>query len=242
MRKIQYYGKSDRGLYREENEDTFLLEPDAGFCLVADGMGGGAAGELASQIFAEAAIEVFLGYKNPSRQKAKENLQKTFQLTNERILNHVARNSIHKSMGCTAELIVFFDEGFVLGHIGDSRTYRVREGLLKQLTKDHSLVQDQIDHGVLTPDQARDHSLRNVIFRAVGVEENLALDLINGKIYPGDLFLLCSDGLTDMIEDDLIRQVLLSGDSLSQKTEKLIELANLAGGKDNITVVLSEIQ
>jgi len=242
MRKIQYYGKSDRGLYREENEDTFLLEPDAGFCLVADGMGGGAAGELASQIFAEAAIEVFLDYKNPSRQKAKENLQKTFQLTNERILNHVARNSIHKSMGCTAELIVFFDEGFVLGHIGDSRTYRVREGLLKQLTKDHSLVQDQIDHGVLTPDQARDHSLRNVIFRAVGVEENLALDLINGKIYPGDLFLLCSDGLTDMIEDDLIRQVLLSGDSLSQKTEKLIELANLAGGKDNITVVLSEIQ
>ena len=242
MKKIHYYGKSDRGLYRENNEDTFLIEPDAGFCLIADGMGGGAAGELASRIFAESASEVFLGSKNPSKEKAKENIQKTFRLTNEKILNYADRNSFDKSMGCTAELIVFFDEGFVLGHIGDSRTYRLREGLLKRLTKDHSLVQDQIDHGVITPDQARDHSLKNVIFRAVGVEENLALDLINGKIYPGDLFLLCSDGLTDMIEDDLIRQVLLSVDSLPQKTEKLIELANLAGGKDNITVVLTEIQ
>lgn len=187
-------------------------------------------------------LKVFLANKNPSKEKTLENVQKTFQLANTTILNFVVQNSIHRGMGCTAELIAFFDEGFVLGHIGDSRTYRVREGSLKQLTKDHSLVQDQIDHGILTPDQARDHSLKNVIFRAAGAEENLALDLINGKIYPGDLFLLCSDGLTDMIEDDLIRRVLLSVDSLSQKTEKLIELANFAGGKDNITVVLSEIQ
>jgi len=134
------------------------------------------------------------------------------------------------------------DEGFVLGHIGDSRTYRVRKGALKQLTKNHSLVQDQIDHGILTQEQARDHSMKNVIFRAGGVEENLALDLTNGEIYPGDIFLLCSDGLTDMIEDDLILQVLISVGDLSQKAEKLIELANSAGGGDNITVVHSEIQ
>jgi len=241
MRKIHYYGKSDIGLYREKNEDTFLVEPDAGFCLVADGMGGAAAGELASRFFAESALMAFLGYENPSKQKATGNIQKTFRLANEKILDHVVRNSFHERMGCTAELIVFFDEGFVLGHIGDSRTYRVREGLLKRLTKDHSLVQDQIDHGIITPEQARDHSLKNVILRAVGVEENLALDLIKGKIYPGDLFLLCSDGLTDMIDDDLIRRVLISVDNLSQKTEKLIELANSAGGKDNITVVLAEI-
>jgi PPM family protein phosphatase len=242
MRKIHYYGKSDIGLYREKNEDTFLVESDVGFCLVADGVGGAAAGELASRIFAESAFEVFLGYENSSKQKVMENIQKTFRMANEKILNHVTRNSIHERMGCTAELIVFFDGGFFLGHIGDSRTYRVREGLLKQLTKDHSLVQDQIDHGVLTPEQARNHSLKNVILRAVGAEENLALDLINGKIYPGDLFLLCSDGLTDMIDDDLIRRVLISAGNLSQKTEKLIELANAAGGRDNITVVLSEIQ
>ncbi|MDH4240688.1 MAG: protein phosphatase 2C domain-containing protein, partial [Phycisphaerae bacterium] len=131
MRKILSYGKSDIGLYRENNEDTFWVDPVAGFCLVADGMGGGVAGELASRFFSESAIEVFQDYKNPSKRKAKENIQKTFRLANEKILNHVARNSLHERMGCTAELIVFFDEGFVLGHIGDSRTYRVREGLLK---------------------------------------------------------------------------------------------------------------
>ena len=242
MRKILYHGKSNIGRVRENNEDTFLLEPVAGFCLVADGMGGGAAGEVASRIFAESAIEVFLGNENPSKQKAMESIQKTFRLANANIFDYVVRNSIQHRMGCTAELITFFDEGFALGHIGDSRTYRVREGLLKQLTKDHSLVQDQIDHGILTPKQARNHSLKNVIFRAVGVEENLALDLINGEIYPGDIFLLCSDGLTDMVEDDIIRQVLISVGDLSQKAEKLVELANHAGGVDNITVALSEIQ
>ena len=171
-----------------------------------------------------------------------EKVKKTYQLANAKILNHVVQNPLHQGMGCTAELLTFFDEGFVLGHLGDSRTYRVREELLKQLTKDHSLVQDQIDRGMLTPEQARNHSLKNVILRAVGIEENLALDFIEGKIYPGDLFLLCSDGLTDMIDDDLIRRILISVDNLSQKAEKLIELANSAGGKDNITVVLAEVQ
>jgi serine/threonine protein phosphatase PrpC len=242
MRKILYNGKSDIGLVRKINEDIFVVEPDAGFCLVADGMGGAAAGEVASRIFSESALEVFLGDEIPSKQKAMDNVQKTFRLANENIFDHVTRNPLHQGMGCTAELIAFFDTGFVLGHIGDSRTYRVRDGLLKQLTKDHSLVQHQIDHGLITQEQARDHSLRNIILRAVGTEENLALDLINGNIYPGDIFLLCSDGLTDMVDDDLILQNLISALDLSQKTEKLIDLANSAGGKDNITAVLIEIQ
>jgi serine/threonine protein phosphatase PrpC len=242
MRKILYYGKSDIGLVREINEDIFVVEQDAGFCLVADGMGGAAAGEVASRIFSESALEVFLGYESPSKEKALENVQKTFRLANEKIIDHVTRNPQHQGMGCTAELIKFFDTGFVLGHVGDSRTYRIRDGVLKQLTKDHSLVQNQIDQGLLSPEQARDHSLRNIILRAVGTEENLALDLINGNTYLGDIFLLCSDGLTDMIGDDLILRNLLSALDLSQKTDKLIELANSAGGKDNITVVLIEIQ
>lgn len=237
-----YYGKSHIGLLRRTNEDTFLLGADSGFCMVADGMGGAAAGEVASRLFAESALEVFMHNENPSKEKALEKVKKTYQLANAKILNHVVQNPLHQGMGCTAELLTFFDEGFVLGHLGDSRTYRVREELLKQLTKDHSLVQDQIDRGMLTPEQARNHSLKNVILRAVGIEENLALDFIEGKIYPGDLFLLCSDGLTDMIDDDLIRRILISVDNLSQKAEKLIELANSAGGKDNITVVLAEVQ
>ena len=242
MRKIGYSGKSDTGLVRTNNEDTFVIEPDAGFCLVADGMGGGAAGELASRIFAESALEVFLDNEDLSEQEVVETVKKAFQMANEKILDYASRNSLHKSMGCTAELIVFTGGGFVLGHMGDSRTYRVRNGLLKQLTKDHSLVQDQIDQGALTPEEARNHSLRHVSLRAVGAEENLALDLIRGKIYPDDLFLLCSDGLTDMVDDGLIGNVLKSAGTLNQKAEKLIELAKSAGGNDNITVVISEIQ
>lgn len=242
MNKIHYSGKSDTGLVRRNNEDTFEVRQEAGFCLVADGMGGAAAGELASHIFAESTLEVFLNYEDPSEQNAVENVKKAFRMANEKILAHVSRNPLHQGMGCTAELIVFSDRGFILGHMGDSRTYRVRNGLLKQLTKDHSLVQDQIDQGVITSEEARNHSLRNVILRAVGIEESLALDIIRGKTYPSDIFLLCSDGLTDMLEDDVIGHVLKSAGSLSQKTEKLIELAKSAGGKDNITVVLSEIQ
>lgn len=242
MSKIRYSGKSDTGLVRRNNEDTFVIEPDAGFCLVADGMGGGAAGELASRIFAESTLEVLLNYRDPSEQKVIEAVKKAFQMANEKILDYASQNLLHQSMGCTAELIVFTSGGFVLGHMGDSRTYRFRNGILKQLTKDHSLVQDQIDQGALTPEEARNHSLRHVILRAVGTEESLALDLIRGKTYPEDLFLLCSDGLTDMVDDDLIGHVLKSTDSLSHKVEKLIELAKSAGGNDNITVVLSEIQ
>jgi serine/threonine protein phosphatase PrpC len=242
MSKIHYSGKSDTGLVRRNNEDTFVIEPDAGFCLVADGMGGGAAGEIASHIFAESTLELFLDNEDPSEQKVVETVKKVFQMANEKILDYASQNTLHESMGCTAELIVFTGEGFVLGHMGDSRTYRVRNGLLKQLTKDHSLVQDQIDQGALTPEEARNHSLRHVINRAVGAEESLALDLIRGKTYPDDLFLLCSDGLTDMVDDDLISQVLKSAGSLNQKAENLIELAKSAGGNDNITIVLSEIQ
>ena len=131
---------------------------------------------------------------------------------------------------------------FVIGHMGDSRTYRMRQGLLKQLTKDHSLVQDQLDQGLITEKQARSHSMRNVILRAVGVRPSPALDTLRGPIYPGDLFMLCSDGLTDLVEDDDIARVLSYNGNMQFKLERLVDLAKLAGGKDNITVVLAEIQ
>ena len=119
---------------------------------------------------------------------------------------------------------------------------RFRQGILKQLTKDHSLVQDQIDQGLITEEQARSHSMRNVILRAVGVRPSPALDTLRGPIFQGDLFLLCSDGLTDMIEDSEISQVLSLEGDVSLKIEHLIDLAKKAGGKDNITVVLAEIR
>ncbi len=241
MPKSVSFGKSEVGLKRADNEDAFSVGPELGFCLVADGMGGEAAGELASRIFVETTAEVFSRSGGRSEKETLELVKRAFSFASQRIRGHVEENPVHMGMGCTAELLAFSDEGFVLGHIGDSRTYRFRDGQLKQLTQDHSLVQDQIDQGLITPAEARNHSLRHVILRAVGVEESLALDLVRGKTFTGDLFLLCSDGLTDMVYDTQIQDVLSSAVALPQKGEKLIELAKSAGGNDYITVVLSEI-
>ncbi len=241
MPEIKLSGQTDIGLKRTNNEDAYVIEPALGVCLVADGMGGASSGELASRIFAEAALKYLTGAEDRSETNMVDLVQKTFLNANDKILKHIQEHSLHKGMGCTAELVVFTDKGFVLGHVGDSRTYRLRNGRLKQLTKDHSLVQSHINQGLLTQEEARVHPLRNVILRAVGANEKLALDMIRGKTLAGDLLLLCSDGLTDMVDDDWIKEVLISNIPLSQKVQSLIEMAKTAGGKDNITVVLSEI-
>jgi len=241
MPQITSAGKSDAGLKRSNNEDAFAVESRLGLCLLADGMGGAAAGELASRIFIKSSLDVFSESDSRSEKESLKLAQRAFSSANEGILDHVAEQPQHKGMGCTAELIAFCNGSFVLGHVGDSRTYRLRKGELKQLTQDHSLVQDQVNKGLITPEEARTHSLKNVILRAVGLEDSLAVDFIRGKTRLNDLFLLCSDGLTDMIDDTAIREVLLSVISLSEKADNLIELAKSAGGYDNITVVLAEI-
>jgi protein phosphatase len=144
-------------------------------------------------------------------------------------------------MGCTAELLAFSDEGFIIGHIGDSRTYCLRNEQLEQLTQDHTFVQQQLEAGLITRDKIKQHPLRNVIFRSLGLTKEPELDLLKGKACPEDLFLLCSDGLTDMVPDDQIRDILRSGIDIHRKVEELIETAKLAGGKDNITVVLAAV-
>jgi len=239
MPEINFVGKSDSGLKRTNNEDCFMVRSELGFCLVADGMGGAAAGEIASRIFAETTLEIFSNSAGRSEKETIELVQRAFNFANERILSHVKKNPHHKGMGCTAELMAFSDKGFVIGHMGDSRTYCLRDGQLKQLTQDHSLVQNQIDQRLITPAEARKHPLRNVILRAVGIKKKLALDLIRGITFSGDLFLLCSDGLSDMVDDNQIRNILFPTAPLFQKVEKLIESANAAGGYDNITVVLA---
>ena len=234
-------GKTDIGLRRSNNEDVFVTSPEMGFYLAADGMGGAAAGELASKIFADTALEVFTGATDRSENEVLYRVKKTFYFSNERMLEHVAQNPNHKGMGCTAELLAFSDGGFIIGHVGDSRTYRFRNGHLEQLTQDHTFVQEQVEEGLITPDTARNHPLRNIILRAVGQDSELALDLLRGRILPGDQFLLNSDGLTDMIQDDQIQEILTSDVDIHRKVDELIESAKAAGGKDNITAVLVAI-
>ncbi|MBT8339411.1 MAG: Stp1/IreP family PP2C-type Ser/Thr phosphatase [Desulfatitalea sp.] len=241
MNNIEFFGKTDVGQVRSNNEDTFMINAGARFCLVADGMGGAAAGEMASQIFAQTAADIFDTVLPASEQTLVDQVQAAFLQANDRILAHAAKFPEHKGMGCTAELLAFTSTGFVVGHMGDSRTYRLRQGNFKQLTKDHSLVQDQIDQGLITEAQARSHRMRNIILRAVGVRPSPALDTLRGPIFSGDLFLLCSDGLTDLIEDQQIVKVLQNNSGLAAKVNRLVEIANSAGGKDNITVVLAKI-
>jgi len=236
-----FSGMTDIGLQRERNEDAFVISPELDFCLAADGMGGAAAGEFASRIFAETTLEIFSRNTNRSEKEILYRVQKAFSSANEKILEHVIENPSHEGMGCTAELLAFYDGGFILGHIGDSRTYRFRRGQLEQLTEDHTLVQQQVNEGLISSENVRHHPLRNVILRAVGLKKELALDVLRGKTATGDLFLLCSDGLTDMVEDDQIWEILLSDFDIHRKTEKLIEMAKAAGGHDNITVVLTAI-
>jgi len=241
MSKIISFGKSDKGLKRSNNEDSFVVKPDISCFAVADGMGGAASGEVASRIFSETIIEVFSRAKALSERDSFDLIQNTFRLANEKILSAVKENPQHEGMGCTAELMVFYDESYVLGHLGDSRTYLFRDYKLRQITKDHSLVQEQIDKKIITPQEAKTHPLRHVILMAVGIEETLKIDIIKGRNMPGDIFLLCSDGLTDMVDDDSIKEVLSLPESLVQKTERLIESAKSAGGNDNITVILCGI-
>jgi PPM family protein phosphatase len=239
--KIACFGKSDVGLRRTNNEDAFWVAPELGLAGLADGMGGAAAGELASHLFTHAVTEVSSSMGEGNGFDSLEPVEKSFELANQRILNHVKEHPGHTGMGCTGELLALSNHSYYLGHVGDSRTYLFRQGELKQLTRDHSFVQDLVDKGVITPDEARTHRLRHVIMRAVGTRETLEVELGKGEVAAGDLFLLCSDGLTDMVEDELIQQVLSMPIELAVKAGRLIEAANAAGGRDNVTVVLIEV-
>jgi protein phosphatase len=233
-------GRTDIGLKRNNNEDAYLERLDLGVFAVADGVGGSAAGEIASRIFVETAQEVFeRGFYSDTETSAL--VKEVFRLANERILLNTEEYPEHRGMGCTAELIAFSEDRYIVGHVGDSRTYLFRNGEIRRITRDHSLVQDQLDQGLITQEEAKRHRLRNVVLRAVGIDSSVALDLIKGRMLPGDIFLLCSDGLTDMVDEGPIQEILSSALGLTDKVERLVENAKTAGGNDNITVLLCEV-
>ena len=236
-------GKSDVGLRRSNNEDAFHVEVAGGFFALADGMGGAAAGEVASRIFVDVAREDFSGAGlSSSAESTVERVRRIFQRANEQTLRLARENPRYRGMGCTAELLAFAGSSYILGHVGDSRTYLFREGRLHQETRDHSLLQEQIDAGILSRNDARSHSLKGLISRAVGVEDHLPVDLKVGEALPGDIFLLSSDGLTDLVPDPTIQEVLSRPSEPDRKVDALIGMAKTAGGHDNVTVILCQIE
>lgn len=233
---------TDRGRVRVRNEDAFLASADSALYAVADGMGGHAAGDVASRLAVRALGAAFDGEHPPAAdaESLAARLRAAFVQANETILEHARVNSACAGMGttltCLAPLSTTSD--CVLVHIGDSRAYCLRGGDLVQLTRDHTWVQEQVDAGMLTPRQARHHPNSSVLTRVLGMPDPGPADAAVVEVEPGDRYLLCSDGLTNMIEHPDLREMLLRDVPLEQHARDLIDAANLRGGIDNATVVL----
>jgi len=225
---------TDTGRKRRHNEDAFIVEPP--LFAVADGMGGAQAGEVASWLAAEALREGGNGAT------AEERLVSLVQEANRRVYERQSEDEATSGMGTTVTAALVDGTEIILGHVGDSRAYLVRDGRLAQLTEDHSLVQELLSDGRLSPEEAERHPQRSVITRAVGTDPDVDVDLSRRPIQPGDVVLLCSDGLTDMVSDDaILRLVEEHREDLEGAVRALVDAANAGGGEDNITVIAFEV-
>jgi PPM family protein phosphatase len=244
---VEFSSGTDTGRARSNNEDSVAVDDTAGLVVLADGMGGYNAGEVASGI-ATSFIKSELGrWLAEASLTANDNdVRRAMDIcvdnANRAIFNASTSNPQYAGMGTTLVLGVFRDSRLLMGHVGDSRAYRLRASRLTQITHDHSLLQEQIDSGLITPEQAAFSSNKNLVTRAVGVEDTVLLETHLHEVLPGDTYLLCSDGLSDMLNDEIIANVLSGYESLIQATQALIAAANDAGGKDNISVVLARIR
>lgn len=228
---------TDRGLRRARNEDALLVLPSAGLYAVADGMGGHAAGDVASRTATRVLSESF--EQPPPARQLRRHLVEAFSNANRAILEQAAADPSMHGMGTTLTALAMPPRGHgVIVHIGDSRAYRMRDGNLEQLTADHTWVQQQVDAGVLAPEAVRGHPYASVLLRVLGTAEDAAPDEFEIEARRGDLFLLCSDGLSGVAGDDAIRTILAEDSTLEAKKDRLIAAALEAGGPDNISVVL----
>lgn len=241
-----FCAKTDPGRARDNNEDSVVYDETSLTVVLADGMGGYNAGEIASGMataFIKSELSRWLTEAG-SGIKAKD-VRRAMEIcvdnANRSIFNSANSNASYAGMGTTLVVGVFRDARLVLGHIGDSRCYRLRSGGFQQITKDHSLLQEQMDAGLITPEQAATSSIKNLVTRALGVDESVLLEVNEHQVQVGDLYLMCSDGLSDMIDDDAINRIVTSELALDQKATQLIDQANENGGRDNISVLLVEV-
>ena len=232
LRIVEEVGLTDVGRQRSSNEDN--LFEGAPIFAVADGMGGARAGEVASKM----TVEVFAEKGANGDMPPERHLEAIAKEANRRIYELAQKDESRAGMGCTLTAAFVGDGEITIGHVGDSRAYRLRGETLEQLTSDHSLVEELVRQGKLTAEEAEVHPQRSIITRALGPEPEVEVDAFTHSAKPDDVYLLCSDGLTGMVPDDRIAAILLSRSSLRQAAEQLIATANENGGRDNITVVL----
>jgi len=246
MPSYEFFALTDTGRVRTNNEDAVAVHEAAGLALLADGMGGYNAGEVAATMaIDQVGAEMARWLESPEGQRAaaaevRERLEACVDQANHAILGASLANAHYEGMGTTLVVGVFRGDRLILGHIGDSRCYRLRGQSLQQITRDHSWLQEQVDAGLMTPQEAARSGQRNLVTRALGVETVALLEVSEFAVEPGDLYVLCSDGLTDLmhLEDlcDLARQTV----PLPEKAQRMVALANALGGRDNISVVLAQ--
>jgi PPM family protein phosphatase len=242
--QLEFAVKTDTGLVRTQNEDALAVIAECGLAVLADGMGGYEAGEVASQIATETVARCLATVLQPdstypSAEALHALLSNAVQEANAGIIAAARANPAYAGMGTTIVVSVIQDALLTIAHVGDSRAYRLRDDVFQQITKDHSLLQEQIDAGLLTIEESRFSANRNLVTRAVGVDEAVSVEVHDHALQAGDLYLLCSDGLSDMLEDSRIHDILRRyPDNLQQACDTLVEEANRAGGRDNISVIL----
>ena len=243
--------ESHSGMVRPHNEDSVYADPASGVVILADGMGGYNAGEVASGMattllgsMLEKAFAEQPAYADvDGRRYAEIALEREISITNQSIYNAAQSQPQYAGMGTTLVAAVFHDDVVTVAHIGDSRLYRFRNGELSTITKDHSLLQEQIDSGMITPEQARHSQNRNLVTRALGVDPSVDTEIHDHAVEPGDIYLLCSDGLNDMVEDDEIEMTLEAlGVNLKLCAMQLVQMANDNGGRDNVSAILVRIK
>ncbi len=239
----EFFALTDTGRVRENNEDAASFDAAIGLAILADGMGGYNAGEVASAM-ATAVITAELGpwlsqaATPPSARDVRLAMEACVDNANRAILTSAITHEPYAGMGTTLVVGVFQHERLILGHIGDSRCYRWRHGALTQLTRDHSLLQEQLDAGLITAEQAAGSVNRNLVTRALGVEDAVLLEIHEHRVEPDDVYLMCSDGLTDMVSDAALAAILSGNGELATLAARLVDRANASGGRDNITVLM----
>jgi PPM family protein phosphatase len=242
MVRLLHAARTDVGMIRSGNEDNFAVTArgNRGLFIVADGMGGHAAGEVASEMAVQT-IERELDGLRDLDDSTGDRLDQALRKANRNIHERTMTEVDKQGMGTTASVLLIYDKKYLIGQVGDSRVYLLRDGALHQLTKDHSYVQEQVDAGFLTPEQARYHPYSNVITRCVGASPEVQPDIYSGEAKLGDLFLVASDGLTGMVDDRRLQMLLMSRAEPERKVRDLIAEANGRGGLDNITAIVVQV-
>jgi protein phosphatase len=256
VERVQYFAaaKSDVGRKRPGNEDSFCVAPGLGLFVVADGMGGHAAGEVASRLAVDTILEwmtrylqgedlAMVGPPVTTCSRQANYLLSSIRLANRIILDASQGRPEYAGMGTTVASVLAMNDSVALAHVGDSRIYRIRDGQIVQLSRDHSLVQQQVEHGIMSPEEAHDSQYRHLITRALGLKESVEVDLVEEPARPGDVLLLCSDGLSDLLDDEEISAIVRGQvDNLEKACQALVDRANYKGGDDNITALLIQLR